>query len=110
MRARRPSRLAVEAARPYRVIVLFSFSVRAGVKSGVGRESCYSTDLPRRLEQGEKMTLLIYLVGWIILIGGVSWGLMAMHVAQHTIAIVAVILLGVAVITGATRARNRDRS
>jgi len=37
------------------------------------------------------MTLLIYLVGWIILIGGVSWGLMAMHVAQHTIAIVAVI-------------------
>ncbi|MEZ0604167.1 hypothetical protein ACAX43_18695 [Paraburkholderia sp. IW21] len=55
------------------------------------------------------MTLLIYLVGWIILIGGVAWGLMALHVAQHTIAIVAVIMLGVAVITGATRARNRDR-
>ncbi|WP_186310703.1 hypothetical protein [Paraburkholderia sp. BCC1886] len=56
------------------------------------------------------MTLIIYLVGWIILIGGVSWGLMAMHVAQHTIAIVAVIMLGVAVITGATRVRSRDRS
>jgi hypothetical protein len=56
------------------------------------------------------VTLLIYLAGWIILIGGVSWGLMALHVAQHTIEIVAVILLGVAVITGATRARSRDRS
>jgi hypothetical protein len=56
------------------------------------------------------MTLLIYLAGWIILIGGVAWGLMALHVAQHTIAIVAVIMLGLAVITGATRARNRDRS
>lgn len=29
---------------------------------------------------------------------------------QHTILIVAVIMLGIAVITGATRARNRDRS
>ncbi|MEM5315101.1 hypothetical protein [Paraburkholderia sp. JHI869] len=56
------------------------------------------------------MTLLIYLVGWIIFIGGVAWALVALHVPQHTIEIVAVILLGVAVITGATRARNRDRS
>jgi hypothetical protein len=56
------------------------------------------------------MTLVIYLVGWLILIGGVSWALVAMHVAQHTILIVDVILLGIAVITGATRARNRDRS
>jgi hypothetical protein len=51
-----------------------------------------------------------YLVGWLIFIGGVAWALVAMHVAQHTIAIVAVILLGIAVITGATRARTRDRS
>jgi uncharacterized membrane protein YoaK (UPF0700 family) len=56
------------------------------------------------------MTLVIYLVGWLIFIGGVCWGLVAMHVSQHTIAIVAVIMLGIAVITGATRARNRDRS
>jgi hypothetical protein len=56
------------------------------------------------------MTLVIYLAGWLILIGGVSWALVAMHVSQHTIAIVAVIMFGIAVITGATRARNRDRS
>jgi predicted membrane channel-forming protein YqfA (hemolysin III family) len=64
-----------------------------------------------RNRKGEKtMTLLIYLVGWIIFIGGVAWGLTMLHVAQHVIAIVAVILFGIAVITGATRARNRDRS
>ncbi|WP_175837439.1 hypothetical protein [Burkholderia anthina] len=56
------------------------------------------------------MTLLIYLVGWIIFIAGVAWGLVALHVSQHIIEIVAVILLGIAVITGATRARNRDRT
>ena len=53
------------------------------------------------------MTLVIYLVGWLILIGGVSWALIAMHVSQHTVTIVAVILLGIAVITAATRTRNR---
>ncbi len=56
------------------------------------------------------MTLVIYLLGWLILIGGVSWALITMHVAQHTVAIVAVILLGIGVVTGATRARGRDRS
>ncbi|WP_178392231.1 hypothetical protein [Burkholderia sp. SRS-W-2-2016] len=56
------------------------------------------------------MTLIIYLLGWLIFIGGVAWALVTLHVAQHTIAIVAVILLGIAVATGATRARNRDRS
>jgi uncharacterized membrane protein YoaK (UPF0700 family) len=67
--------------------------------------------LTREQRKKEKsITLIIYLVGWLILIGGVSWALVAMHVAQHTIMIVAVILLGIAVITGATRARNRDRS
>jgi hypothetical protein len=29
------------------------------------------------------MTLVIYLVGWIILIGGVCWALVAAHVSQH---------------------------
>ncbi|MEX3931670.1 hypothetical protein AB4Y32_07595 [Paraburkholderia phymatum] len=56
------------------------------------------------------MTLVIYLIGWLIFIGGVSWALITMHVAQHYVAIVAVILLGIGIVTGATRARGRDRS
>ncbi|WP_205813700.1 hypothetical protein [Burkholderia sp. Ac-20365] len=56
------------------------------------------------------MTLAIYLIGWLIFIGGVSWALVSMHVAQHYVLIVAVILLGIGVVTGATRTRGRDRS
>jgi hypothetical protein len=68
--------------------------------------------IPSRLSitKEKTMTLVIYLVGWLILIGGVCWALVAMHVSQHTIEIVGVIMLGVAIITGATRTRNRDRS
>lgn len=60
-------------------------------------------------QQEKTMTLVIYLVGWLIFIGGVCWALVSMHVSQHTIEIVAVIMVGVAVITGATRTRHRDR-
>lgn len=28
------------------------------------------------------MTLIIYLVGWLIFIGGVAWALVAMHVSS----------------------------
>ncbi|MGQ7934732.1 hypothetical protein [Paraburkholderia sp. D1E] len=59
---------------------------------------------------GRDLAAPSHLAGWIILIGGVAWGPMALHVTQHTIAIEAVIMFGLAVITGATRARNRDRS
>ncbi len=55
------------------------------------------------------MTLAIYLIGWLILIAGVAWALVTMHVSQHTVAIVVVIMVGIAVITGAVRARGRDR-
>lgn len=56
------------------------------------------------------MTFVIYLVGWLIFIAGVSWALVTMHVAEHYVAIVAVILLGIGVVTGATHARRRDHS
>ncbi len=39
------------------------------------------------------MTLIIYLVGWLIFIDGVSWALVAMHVSQHTIAIAVIACL-----------------
>ena len=55
------------------------------------------------------MTLLVYLVGWLILIAGVCWALISMHVSHHAVAVTAVIMLGIAVLTGATRTRTRDR-
>jgi hypothetical protein len=56
------------------------------------------------------MTLAIYLIGWLIFVGGVAWALVSMHVAQHYVLIAAVILVGIGVVTGATHARSRDRS
>jgi len=53
------------------------------------------------------MSLIIYLVGWLILIGEVAWALVTLHVSEHTVAIVAVIMVGLAVITSAKRARGR---
>jgi hypothetical protein len=55
------------------------------------------------------MTLVVYLVGWLILIAGIAWALVTLHVSQHTVAIVAVIMAGIAVITAAKRIRHRDR-
>lgn len=54
------------------------------------------------------MTLLVYLVGWLIFIAGVCWALVSMHVSNHAVAITAVIMLGIGVLTGATRTRTRD--
>ncbi|CAM2156830.1 LysR family transcriptional regulator [Pararobbsia alpina] len=55
------------------------------------------------------MTLLVYLVGWLIFTAGVCWALVSMHVAHHAVAVTAVIMVGLGVLTGATRARTRDR-
>ncbi|CAH2776053.1 MAG: FIG00457936: hypothetical protein [uncultured Paraburkholderia sp.] len=88
-------------------------SRRAAIGSPSGRTVNFSrqvTGASAEIARRKTMTLLIHLVGWIIFIGGVAWGLTALHVTQHIIAIVAVILFGIAVITDATRARNRDRS
>jgi hypothetical protein len=89
--------------------------VRPALCDGHGRTPGFRSRLSyyfqtKTTQKDNSMTLVIYLLGWLILIGGVSWALVAMHVSQHTILIVDVILLGIAVITGATRARNRDRS
>jgi hypothetical protein len=56
------------------------------------------------------MSFLLYLVGAAIFIGGVAWALVAMHVPQQYIIIVAVILLGLGIFTGVTRTRSKDPS
>lgn len=54
------------------------------------------------------MILFIYLVGWIIFIGGVVWGLMMLYVFQYIIEIVVVILFGIVVIIGVMCVCNCD--
>jgi len=54
------------------------------------------------------MSLIIYLIGFAFIIGGVAWALVVAGVSTTVIMIVTVILVGVAILTGVTRTRTRD--
>ncbi|HET6373547.1 MAG TPA: hypothetical protein VFG76_09580 [Candidatus Polarisedimenticolia bacterium] len=56
------------------------------------------------------MSFALYFVGFLILIGGVAWALVTAGVRPLYVAITCVILLGLGIITGATRTRGKDRS
>ncbi len=56
------------------------------------------------------MSFGIYLVGFFIIIGGVAWGLIVAGVPLLYVGIGSVILVGVGVLTGATKMRAKDPS
>jgi len=56
------------------------------------------------------MSFGIYLVGFLILIGGLIWGAILLHVAPHWIAVGAVVLFGMAILKGVQATRGKDSS
>jgi hypothetical protein len=56
------------------------------------------------------MSFGIYLVGFLILIGGLIWGAVMLHVAPHLIAVGAIVLLGLAILKGVQATRGKDSS
>ena len=54
------------------------------------------------------MSFSLFLVGFIILIAGVAWGLSVAHVSTTYIMIICVIMLGIGILTGVTRTRPKD--
>lgn len=54
------------------------------------------------------MSFLIYIIGFIILIGGVAWALITAGMPQHYVIIASVILLGLGIVSGVARTRNKD--
>jgi hypothetical protein len=54
------------------------------------------------------MSFALYLVGYLILIGGLAYGAYMMHVPQRWIIVGVVVLLGLGIATGAVRTRQRD--
>ena len=56
------------------------------------------------------MSFALYLFGFLILIGGVAWGLTVAGVPHLYIMIACVILLGLGIITGVARTRSKDPS
>jgi predicted signal transduction protein with EAL and GGDEF domain len=54
------------------------------------------------------MSFALYLVGFIVLIAGLAFGASLMHVAPRWIAVGAMVLMGLGIVTGAARTRQRD--
>ncbi|MBJ6801676.1 hypothetical protein [Geomonas propionica] len=54
------------------------------------------------------MSFALYIVGFILIIAGVAWALVAAGVAMFKIAIVAIILLGIAILSGVVKTRPKD--
>jgi hypothetical protein len=63
-----------------------------------------------RRERGITMSFGIYVVGFLILIGGLIYGAVILHVAPQWIAVGAIILLGLAILTGVKATRQKDPS
>jgi len=56
------------------------------------------------------MSFGIYIVGFLVLIGGLIYGAVLLHVAAQWIAVGAIVLLGLAILKGVSATRQRDPS
>jgi hypothetical protein len=54
------------------------------------------------------MSLIIYLVGFLFVIGGIAWALIVAGVSILYVMITVVILVGIAILTGVTYTRGKD--
>ena len=54
------------------------------------------------------MSFGLYLLGFVILIAGLIYAAVLMHVPSTWIAVGSVILIGIAILTGVTNTRARD--
>ena len=56
------------------------------------------------------MSFGIYLIGYALVIGGVAWGLSVAGVPSLYIIIACVIMLGIGILTGVAKTRQKDPS
>jgi hypothetical protein len=54
------------------------------------------------------MTFALYLIGFLILIGGLAYGAMLLGVPHIWIIVGALVLLGIGIASGASRTRHKD--
>ena len=56
------------------------------------------------------MSFALYIVGFLILIGGVAWALVTAGVSTVYVMITCVILLGIGIVSAVTHTRSKDRA
>jgi hypothetical protein len=54
------------------------------------------------------MSFALYLIGFVVVIAGVAWGLSKAGLPSEWIAIACVILLGLGIVMGVSRTRMKD--
>lgn len=54
------------------------------------------------------MSFIIYLIGFVIFVGGVAWALLTAGVPNLYVTIACVILLGLGIMIGVARTRTKD--
>lgn len=54
------------------------------------------------------MSFGLYVLGYLILIGGLTWGAALMHVPIRWIAVGAIVLAGLGIVTGVKATRQKD--
>jgi len=54
------------------------------------------------------MNFALYLVGFLVFVGGVAWGLTVIGVSTTYILIACLVLVGIGIMTGVTRTRMKD--
>lgn len=56
------------------------------------------------------MSFALYLLGFVVLVGGIAWGLSLAGVPATYIAVACIILVGIGIISGVSRTRTKDIS
>lgn len=56
------------------------------------------------------MSFALYLIGFVVLIAGIAWGLVLAGVPTTYVAIACLILTGIGIITGVAKTRSKDPS
>ncbi|HWD00626.1 MAG TPA: hypothetical protein VG456_27910 [Candidatus Sulfopaludibacter sp.] len=54
------------------------------------------------------MSFGIYLLGFVILIGGLIYGAVLLHVPSHWIVVMSIVLVGLGILKGVQSTRQRD--
>lgn len=54
------------------------------------------------------MSFLLYIIGLVLLLGGIAWALVTAHVAATYVAIVCLVVAGIGVMMAVSRTRLKD--
>jgi hypothetical protein len=65
---------------------------------------------PREPGEGNTLSFGLYVIGFLIVIGGLVYGAVLLHVPQRWIVVGGVVLLGLAILTGVKATRQKDKA